>query len=478
MRLRRLLWLAGGLAALWALPVPAATKASPSGRKSSTPVIDYAGAGAEGLEHLKAIVQIDTSNPPGNEARVTAYLADQLRKAGLEPLRFESEAGRGSLMVRYKGSGGAKPLLIMSHIDVVPVEKDQWSVPPFEGIVKDGFLWGRGTLDDKGMAAAELETMLLLARHKPRLSRDVIFLAEADEEAGGTYGMDFLLEKHPELFDAELALNEGGRVIWDAGGKVQYVAVQTTEKIYQDFTVVAHGVAGHSSIPAGENPVERLAAALEKIRAIQFPVALNPATRDFFKGLAGVLPGETGRCAGKLEDPVEGSRCAALLMGNPNFNAMLRTTCTPTMLNAGYKENVIPASARANLNCRILPGTDLKQFTEMLRNQVQDSKVEVEPAREFNPPAPASPSETPLYAAIRKVALSMSPGAPVVPYMSPGGTDSQVLRQRGMVAYGLLPFPILEEDLRSMHANDERISLQAFSWGQEMLARIVLETAQ
>jgi acetylornithine deacetylase/succinyl-diaminopimelate desuccinylase-like protein len=435
-------------------------------------------AAAEGLEHLKAIVRLDTSNPPGNEAKVTDYLAGRLRSVGLDPLLFESEPQRGSLMVRYKGSGAKRPLLIMSHIDVVPVEKGLWSVPPFEGVVKDGYLWGRGTLDDKGMAAAELEMMLQLARAKPKLSRDVIFLAEADEEAGGTYGMDFLLEKHPDLFDAELVLNEGGRVIWDSQKKIRYVGVQTSEKIYQDFTLVAHGVAGHSSIPAGENPVERLVAALARVGEIRFPVALNETTKSFFQGVSKVLPGEEGRCAADLENSRQSDRCAAMLSQNPNFNAMLRTTCTPTMMNAGYKENVIPASARANLNCRILPGTDLQLFTEMLRKQVQDPNVQLDPARDYPPLVPASSTRTPLYEAIEKVTASLSPDAPVVPYMSPGGTDSQVLRKRGMAAYGLLPFPIQEEDLRTMHANDERISLEAFAWGEEMLSRIVLETAR
>ena len=472
---RRCAWLA---LLLVLLPAPAIRPHLSASPPEIIPGLDYAKVGAEGLEHLKAMVRLDTSNPPGNESRVTAYLAEQLRKGGLEPMLFESEAGRGSLLVRYRGSGGGKPLLIMSHIDVVPVEKSLWSVPPFDAVVQNGFLYGRGTLDDKGMAAAELETMLLLARHKPKLARDVVFLAEADEEAGGTYGMDYLLEKHPELFDAELVLNEGGLVAWDQQAKIQYVAVQTTEKVYQDFTILAHGTAGHSSIPTGDNPVVRLIQALDLLGKITFPVSLNDTTRGFFKGLAAVLPGEMGACAAKLEDPSMGDRCATLLSRNPNFNAMLHTTCTPTMLEAGYKENVIPATARANLNCRILPGADMVAFTEMLRAKIQDPKVDVTPAREFTPPTPASPLSTPLYDSIQKVAHSMSPGVPVVPFMSPGGTDSQVLRQRGMVAYGLMPFPILEEDLRTMHANDERISLKSYTWGQEMLTRIVLETAK
>jgi acetylornithine deacetylase/succinyl-diaminopimelate desuccinylase-like protein len=462
------------------LLVARATPGRGAGSPAQEAAPDFTGsaAAAEGLEHLKAIVRLDTSNPPGNEAKVTDYLSGQLRSAGLEPLLFEAQPQRSSLVVRYKGSGAKKPLLIMSHIDVVPVERGLWSVPPFEGVVKDGYLWGRGTLDDKGMAAAELETMLQLARQKPRLARDVIFLAEADEEAGGTYGMDFLLEKHPDLFDAELVLNEGGRVIWDAQKRIRYLGVQTSEKIYQDFTLVAHGVAGHSSIPAGENPVERLVAALARVGEIRFPVALNDTTRSFFQGIATLLPEDERECAASLENSPPGERCAALLSKNPNFNAMLRTTCTPTMMNAGYKENVIPASARANLNCRILPDTDLPQFTEMLRKQVHDPNVELDPARDYPPMVAASSTRTPLYEAIQKVAASLASDAPVVPYMSPGGTDSQVLRKRGMVAYGLLPFPIQEEDLRTMHANDERISLEAFAWGEAMLSRIVLEVAR
>ncbi len=440
--------------------------------------VDFKKAGEEGLEHLKALVRLDTSDPPGNEVRVTAYLAEQLRKAGLEPQLFESDPGRGSLAVRYRGTGAKKPLLIMSHSDVVPVEPALWSVPPFDAAVVSGALWGRGTLDDKGMMAAELETMLLLARHKTRLARDVVFLAEADEEAGGTRGMQWLLEHHPEIFDAETALNEGGRVIRRDDGTPWYVAIQTTEKIYQDFTLVAHGTAGHSSIPTGDNPIDRLVRALRSLGAIPFDPELNPVTRAFFIGLAPTLPGEMSGCAARLDDPAETSRCAGVLAANPNFNAMLRTTCTPTIVTAGYKENVIPSEARGNLNCRILPGADLKEFLLRLQTAIDDPRVDVTFARLPQQSPGGSSLDSPLYGAIRAVAGRMAPGAPVVPYMSPGGTDSQVLRTRGMAAYGLLPFPIREEDLRTMHANDERIPLDAFTWGNEMIYRIVLEAAR
>src|SRR6266571_2112232 len=455
----------------------ASTLALGAGAPARKEAVDFRKAGDEALEHLKALVRLDTSNPPGNEVRVTAYLAEKLRAAGLDPELFESEPGRGSLIVRYRGGGEKRPLLIMSHIDVVPVERDLWSVPPFDAVEKDGFLWGRGTLDDKGMAAAELETILLLARSKVRLARDVVFLAEADEEAGGAHGMGWLLEHYPDLFDAEMALNEGGRVI-RSEGKVRYVAVQTTEKIYQDFTLVAHGTAGHSSIPAGDNPIVRLVGALQRIDALRFEPRLNPVTRAFFAGLAPTLPVDVATCAARLEDPRDGPRCADVLAANPNFNAMLRTTCTPTILKAGYKENVIPSEARGNLNCRILPGTDLQAFADGLRTVIADPRVEVSFARAPQEAAGPSPADAPLFSAIRKVSATMAPGAPVVPYMSPGGTDSQVLRARGIVAYGLLPFPIQEEDLRTMHANDEKIALDAFAFGNEMVYRMVVEAAR
>ena len=455
----------------------ASTLALGAGAPARKEAVDFRKAGDEALEHLKALVRLDTSNPPGNEVRVTAYLAEKLRAAGLEPELFESEPGRGSLIVRYRGGGEKRPLLIMSHIDVVPVERDLWSVPPFDAVEKDGALWGRGTLDDKGMAAAELETILLLARSKVRLARDVVFLAEADEEAGGAHGMGWLLEHHPGLFDAEMALNEGGRVI-RSEGKVRYVAVQTTEKIYQDFTLVAHGTAGHSSIPAGDNPIVRLVGALQRIDALRFEPRLNPVTRAFFTGLAPTLPAAMASCAARLEDPRDGPRCADVVAANPNFNAMLRTTCTPTILKAGYKENVIPSEARGTLNCRILPGTDLQAFADGLRTAIADPRVEVSFARAPQETPGPSPADAPLLSAIRRVSATMAPGAPVVPYMSPGGTDSQVLRARGIVAYGLLPFPIQEEDLRTMHANDEKIALDAFAFGNEMLYRIVVEAAR
>lgn len=442
------------------------------------PASDFRAPAAEALGHLKAIVRLDTSNPPGNESRVTAYMAEVLRHAGLEPRLLESEPGRGSLVVRYSSGGRGKPLLIMSHIDVVPVERPLWSVPPFDAVEKDGFLWGRGTLDDKGMAAAELETMLLLARNKTALGRDVIFLAEADEEAGGGRGMDWLLEHHPDLFDVAMALNEGGRVIRGDDGAVRYVAVQTTEKTYQDFTLVAHGTAGHSSIPTGDNPVDRLVRALGRVATLTFEPRLNEVTRAFFAGLAPTLPADLAICVRNLDDPRSGPRCMEALSANANFGAMLRTTCTPTMLNAGFKENVIPAEARANLNCRILPGTDLPAFAAMLRERIADARVDLLFGRPAKAETGPSPVDTPLFTAIGKVARAMAPRAPVVPYMSPGGTDSQVLRARGVVAYGLLPFPIREDDLRSMHGNDEKIAIGSFAFGTEMLYRIVLEAAR
>ncbi|MBI4161711.1 MAG: M20/M25/M40 family metallo-hydrolase, partial [Acidobacteria bacterium] len=234
----------------------------------------------------------------------------------------------------------------------------------------------------------------------------------------------------------------------------------------------------HSSVPTDENPVARLVRALDRIGSLEFPAELNPVTREFFLQLAPTFPRGLAVCAARLDHPVEGEECAELLSTNPNYNAMLRTTCTPTTLDAGFKENVIPGEARANLNCRILPGTDFREFARRLRQTVDDPAVEIrfrtEPAA---PPGP-SPMDHPLVEAIRSAVEALAPGVPVVPYMSPGGTDSQALRARGIHAYGLLPFPIEEEEIRTMHGNDEKIRLEAFRWGTELLYRIVVEAAR
>lgn len=451
-------------------PLQAQTEESPDS-------IDFRRAGEEALEHLRAIIRLDTSNPPGNETRVTTYLAERLRDAGLRPSVFEPEPGRASLLVRFRGTGDRPPLLILSHIDVVPVEEESWSVPPFDPVVRDGYLWGRGTLDDKGMAAAELEVMLLLARHRLRLSRDIIFLAVADKEAAGEHGIDWLLHNHPDRLDCEMALNEGGRVIWK-DGRIRYVAIQTAEKTDQDFELIARGEPGHSSMPTAYNPINRLVRALDRIAAIDFPVQLNPVTRAFFTELAPLFPRGLSVCAARLDHPLEGEQCAELLSSSPDYNALLRTTCTPTLLSGGFKENVIPSAARANLNCRILPGTGVQEIAGMLRDAVDDPQVEIRFRNEPQTPSPASPIDHPLVDAIRAVVDLMAPGVPVVPYMSAGRTDSQALRRRGIATFGLLPFPILEDEIRTIHGNDERVSIESFIWGTELLFRIVVEAAR
>src|SRR6476469_4773599 len=291
---------------------------------------DWSAAGRETLAHLQAMIRLNTVNPPGNELQVARHLDAALAAEGIETHLFEPAPGRGALVARLKGNGSRQPVLIMGHMDVVGVERDKWSVDPFAAEVKDGYLYGRGAIDDKGMLAVNLETMLLLKRNVidkgGTLSRDVIFVANSDEEQSGEWGMGWLIKNHPELIRAEFALNEGGRTRI-VGGKRLYVAVQNTEKVSHVVTVTAHGQGGHASIPLEGNAIFRLGRALAAISAHTEPVVMKPTTREFFSQLSSVWPNAVERRAmGDVASSDTGrvQRGARILSRTPVFNAVLR----------------------------------------------------------------------------------------------------------------------------------------------------------
>src|SRR6516162_11606423 len=240
---------------------------------------------AEAVRFLSDLVKIDTSNPPGNEVKAANYIKSVLDKEGIASEIFESAPGRGNIVARLKGNGSKRPLLLMGHLDVVGVERDKWTVDPFAAVVKDGYLYGRGSHDDKSMDGANLEVFLLLNRTKVPLDRDVILLSEAGEEGTTQFGIDFMVEKHWDEIACEYALNEGGN-IWEENGKVQYVAVSTTQKVPRGFSLVAHGSSGHGSAPRMDNAIAHLAAAVEKTASWEAPMRLNETTRRFFEQMA------------------------------------------------------------------------------------------------------------------------------------------------------------------------------------------------
>jgi acetylornithine deacetylase/succinyl-diaminopimelate desuccinylase-like protein len=435
---------------------------------------DWDVARKETVDHLQRMIRMNTVNPPGNEMQVAKYLDSTLKAAGIETHLFEPAPGRAAFVARLKGTGPAKPVLIMGHMDVVGVEREKWTVDPFAAEVKGGYLYGRGAIDDKGMLAANLETMLLLKRHVVdqggTLSRDVIFVANSDEEAGGDWGMGWLIKNHPELIRAEFALNEGGRTRI-VNGKPLYVAVQNTEKVSHVVKLTARGPGGHASVPLEGNAILRLGRALAAVGAHREPVLMNPTTREFFGALSKVWPNRLERSAMAdivSKQPTRVRRGAKVLEKTPVFNAVLRNGISATIVGGGIRSNVIPTEVSATLNIRTLPGESLDSVIHRLNRKIADSLVTLTVSNRSDD-APASDFRSPMFAAIADAVKELDPTMSVVPYMSTGATDSARLRAWGMQAYGVLPFPMNQDDEDRMHGNDERVPLTSLEFGTKLI---------
>jgi acetylornithine deacetylase/succinyl-diaminopimelate desuccinylase-like protein len=444
---------------------------------------DWSAAGKETLGHLQAMIRLNTVNPPGNELQVARHLEAALKAEGIETHLFEPAPGRGALVARLKGNGTRQPVLIMGHMDVVGVERDKWSVDPFAAEIKDGYLYGRGAIDDKGMLAVNLETMLLLKRNVidkgGTLSRDVIFVANSDEEQSGDWGMGWLIKNHPELIKAEFALNEGGRTRI-VGGKRLYVAVQNTEKVPHTVTVTARGPGGHASIPLAGNAILRLGRALAKIGEHREPVQVNPTTREFFAQLGRVWPNKQERAAMAdvaSSDTRRIQRGARVLASIPVFDAVLRNGISATIVQGGIRTNVIPTEVSAKLNIRTLPGQAIDSVVKRLQRVVGDTMVSIA-VTDRGEDSPASDFRSPMFTAIRESAQALDPSLTVVPYLSTGATDSARLRSWGMQAFGLLPFPMNQDDEDRMHGNDERVPLSSVDFGTRMIYGAILRVAR
>jgi acetylornithine deacetylase/succinyl-diaminopimelate desuccinylase-like protein len=462
------------LAAQGIPPNPVPAQANPS------PFADTAALSREALVWLAQLIQINTTNPPGNEAAAAKYIAGILEKEGITPEVLEVAPGRGAVVARLRSSAISDPsraVLLVAHMDVVGAERSRWSVDPFGAVMKDGYIYGRGALDDKSMLAANLATIIALKRANAHLNRDVIFLATDDEEAGGDASIKTLIAKNWDKFAAGYALNEGGEVIAKSG-KVQYVAVQASEKVAVNVAVIAKGPTGHASIPTKDNAVVHLAAAVAKIGAYQAPVRFTTVVRRYFEGLSAVSDDEIAKWMRSLESSDRAEHAQRVISDtNPEWGSMMRDTIAPTMLSAGVRANVIPGEARATLNVRLLPGDTIDVLVGALTKLVNDPQVRLEVQPNAGLAAPTSSLESDLYADITKVASQDFGGAPVLPYQSPWATDSSQLRLHNVQAYGLWPFPITDEDLKRMHGDDERLSVASFNKGIAVLLHIVSDFA-
>ena len=441
---------------------------------------DTSALAREATGWLAELIKINTTNPPGNEEAAAKYIAGILQKEGVAAELLPMAPGRSALVARLNASAFADPskaLLLVAHLDVVGVERARWSVDPFAAVPKDGYIYGRGAIDDKGMLAANLAAFIYLKRTNARLNRDVIFLATDDEEGGGEASIKLLIAKYWNKIAAKYSINEGGNVFVH-GGKVQYVAVQASEKVPANITVIAKGSSGHASMPVKDNAVTHLAAAVEKIGNYTAPVHLTSIVRRYFEGIAPLEDDEIAKWIRSLDTSDRGEHAIRVISdANPLWNAMVRDTITPTMLSAGVRPNVIPSEARATLNVRLLPGDTITALLADLNKLVNDAQVKLEVQPDGGLAAPDSSLESDFYAAIVKASAEEFAGVPVLPFQSTWATDSAQLRLHNVQAYGLVPFPLSEEDLKRMHGDDERIPAAAFSKGVSLLVRLLSEFA-
>jgi acetylornithine deacetylase/succinyl-diaminopimelate desuccinylase-like protein len=439
---------------------------------------DTAALAREAQDWLVELVKINTTNPPGNEQQAAKYIAGILAKEGITPEVLELTPGRSAVVARLRSSAvpdPSKALLLVAHMDVVGVDRSKWSVDPFGGVIKDGYLYGRGSIDDKSMLAANLAAFIALKRGSVHLNRDVIFLATADEEQFGDASLKMLIVKYWDKLAAGFAINEGGKVVLK-NGKVQYVGVQVAEKVAMNISVTAKGKGGHASTPTKDNPVVHLAAAVEKIGSYTAPVHLTSVVRRYFEGLSGIEDDETAKWLRVIDTPDRGEHAQRVLSDmNPMWNSMMRDTIAPTMLQAGVRANVIPSDAHAVLNVRLLPGDTVDVLLNDLNKLVNDPTVKLEVMPDAGLAAPNSSMETEFYALITRVCAREFGGAPVLPLLSTGATDSAQLRLHNVQAYGLRPFAMTEQDDARVHGDEERLPLASFAKGVDLLTRIVTE---
>jgi len=438
--------------------------------------VEFEKLALEATDWLAGLVRINTVNPPGNELAGARYIAEILQKEGIQPEIIETSPGRGAVVARLQAGAlpdPARAVLLLGHMDVVGVDASKWTLDPFSAGVKDGALWGRGTVDDKGPLIANLAAFITLRRAAVRLDRDVIFLADGDEEQAGEAGIRALAEKHWDKIAAAYCINEGGRTI-QKDGKPWYVGVQASEKVSVNYRVTATGTSGHASIPLKDNAVVHLAAAIEKLGNWETPVKPTVITKRYFEGLAQIEDPELAKWMRVLDTPERQEHAARILSGaSPMWSAILRNTVSPTILQAGVRANVIPSEARATLNVRLLPGELPGEFAEAMMKVVADPQVAIDIERINTRPSPPSNIDTDFFRSIQKSARAVFPGALVLPIMSTWATDSAELRVRNVTCYGLVPFPLTEEEIGRMHADNERLPLASIRPGIELVYRAV-----
>lgn len=422
-------------------------------------VVDLDAYAQEGVQRLSTYLQIDTINPPGNETRGVEFLAAILDEAGIAYETAESAPGRGNLWARLPATTKRKKpgLVLLHHIDVVPANRDYWSFEPLSGEVKDGYIYGRGAIDTKGLGIAQLQAFLALHASGAELNRDVWLMATADEEAGGFYGAGWLVEQRPEMFEGVgYLLNEGGSA--RQFGEDVAVMVEVTQKVPLWLRLTSRGRPGHGSAPLVETSVTKMVRALKRISETEFPVRVLKPVADMFEGIAPYQSKEDRQVFANIgQNNPSDDYMFSLKLRNPGAHALLRNTCSITRMEGSAKINVIPAEVHAELDCRLLPDQNVEEFLAELSTIINDNSIEIERIMGFTPAV--SKTATPLFRVIEAVA-STHYNARVVPTVSGGFTDSHFFRDLGITSYGYSPFAFSNAEFAGVHGNDERVSVK------------------
>ncbi|MDP2948599.1 MAG: M20/M25/M40 family metallo-hydrolase [Chloroflexota bacterium] len=435
----------------------------------------------EVMEFLAELIRFDTTNPPGNETAAAEFLRQKFEAEGIDAEVVESEPGRGSVIARLPGDGSRKSLLLLSHLDVVPVQEEpRWSVEPFAGVVQDGFVWGRGAVDCKSLAAMNAMVMLLLKRSGVRLGGDLLYAAVADEEMGGAHGAGFLARERPQAVRADYTINEGGGFFFSLGPGRKIFAIETGEKGILWLRLKFKGRPGHGSMPkAADNALVKLSDAVGKLSRHPTPKAVTPTVREFITGMLVAQWGTRGRTMARLllDSPLSGVLLRRA-MRDPErvgqVDAMLRMTISPNVAAAGGKTNIVPGSATLTCDCRLLPGQSKEAvYAELRRAGLNLADIEIEELESAEPSWSATDNE--FYQTLEDVLEEVAPGVPVLPFLIPGTSDSRFVRGLGSIAYGFQPASPEEDgsDLaRRVHGVDERIRVDSLSFGTDVILRV------
>lgn len=438
---------------------------------------DWGALGDETVELLRRYLQIDTTNPPGNEIAGARFLADVLTREGIESETIEAAPGRASLRARLRGDGSLGGIVLHHHIDVVYADPRYWTFDPFGGVIRDGYLYGRGAIDMKSTGILHLGAVLALKRARVPLKRDLVFLATADEEAGSEFGAQFIADRRPDwLAGSEYAISEIGLIQAHAGLRAPLASIVISEKTGLPLTLTARGEPGHGSMPWPDTAPNRLIRALDRLLAAERPPRVLPEVQEFFARMTTVLPAEEAVGYDDLEVSLRDDAFRRRFYANRQYAAMVRTTFAVTMLRGSAKSNVIPPEATAQIDCRMLAGDDPNEIAEWVRHAVADPNVQVKIAREPKIPN-LSPPDTELYKAMADTLRRRAPGAVVAPMILVAFTDNWVFRRCGLHGYGFSPFILEEEELQRIHGNDERISLENVREGVRAYAELLLNVA-